>query len=260
MRTPCRHFDLADYSQDSVHIHFRCRQFNNSKCFHFADDQSHGTLGVETLGSFVHARPVTCSPNTPAMSFDFVILVMTTFALGKRFRHEALSSLIFRNGLVYFLITSTCNAVPAVLAVLNFNDEMNVIATVPAAVVSAIAAFRAVIRLNAFNASKREKIHNNLSLGDRISTPSLGHGSPTGLVSFLPSYKTMKPEVHVIAERITTDELGSSQSATSKSPYSHERDSDRASINIDSKHPGDCYGDSRSTIQQPQHIHFGSAV
>ncbi|OAX40663.1 hypothetical protein K503DRAFT_791255 [Rhizopogon vinicolor AM-OR11-026] len=48
------------------------------------------------------------------MSFDFVILVMTTFALGKRFRHEALSSLLFRNGLVYFLITSTCNAVPAV--------------------------------------------------------------------------------------------------------------------------------------------------
>ncbi|KAG1820407.1 uncharacterized protein BJ212DRAFT_1339924 [Suillus subaureus] len=70
------------------------------------------------------------------MSFDFVILVMTLFVLRKRFRHEDLAGLLCRDGLVYFLITSTCNTVPAVLAAFNLNDEMNVIA-----MVSCIAAF-----------------------------------------------------------------------------------------------------------------------
>ncbi|KAG2158876.1 uncharacterized protein EDB93DRAFT_1237693 [Suillus bovinus] len=57
------------------------------------------------------------------MSFDFVILVMTLFVLRKRFRHEDLSGLLCRDGLVYFLVTSTCNTVPAVLAALNLNGE-----------------------------------------------------------------------------------------------------------------------------------------
>ncbi|KAG1780227.1 hypothetical protein EV702DRAFT_1177987 [Suillus placidus] len=57
------------------------------------------------------------------ISFDFVILVMTLFVLRKRFRHEDLSGLLCRDGLVYFLITSTCNTVPAVLAALDLNGE-----------------------------------------------------------------------------------------------------------------------------------------
>jgi hypothetical protein len=52
--------------------------------------------------------------NISAVVFDFVILVMTIYALAKRFRREALSSLLFRDGLVYFLVTATCNSVPAV--------------------------------------------------------------------------------------------------------------------------------------------------
>ncbi|KAG2043068.1 hypothetical protein BDR03DRAFT_497832 [Suillus americanus] len=75
------------------------------------------------------------------MSFDFVILVMTLFVLRKRFRHEDLSTLLCHDGLVYFLITSTCNTVPTVLAALNINDEMNVIAMVPAAAVSYVLFF-----------------------------------------------------------------------------------------------------------------------
>ncbi|KAG1791398.1 uncharacterized protein HD556DRAFT_1432986 [Suillus plorans] len=60
---------------------------------------------------------------TYTMSFDFLILVMTLFVLRKRFRHEDLSGLLRRDGLVYFLITSTCNTIPAVLAALNLNSE-----------------------------------------------------------------------------------------------------------------------------------------
>ncbi|KAJ8585294.1 hypothetical protein M405DRAFT_416964 [Rhizopogon salebrosus TDB-379] len=131
---------------------------------------------------------------------------------------------------------------------------------VPAAAVSAIAACRAIIRLKAFNISKQGNIRNNSSLGDRISTPAIGHRSPADPVSFLPSYKTMEPEVHITTERISMNEFGSPQSTTSKSPSDHERDSDGTSIDVDTNYPCPCYKDRDSTVQLPPHIHLGSAV
>lgn len=66
------------------------------------------------------------SSNISAMAFDFVILVMTIFAVGKHFRDEALSGLLFRNGLVYFLITSICNTVPAVCSFLCAPTDVDI--------------------------------------------------------------------------------------------------------------------------------------
>ncbi|KAG1892692.1 hypothetical protein F4604DRAFT_1949041 [Suillus subluteus] len=164
-------------------------------------------LGVETPGSSVNACPVIWTVRDPnlhhndrtsimgftrlgtcvvvrtnhillslnyayTMSFDFVILVMTLFVLRKRFRHEDLSTLLCRDGLVYFLITSTCNTVPAVLAALNLNDEMNVIAMVPAAAVSAIAACRVFIRLDAYNKGNGEKLALEVLLHRRVLSAS----------------------------------------------------------------------------------------
>ncbi|KAG1762300.1 hypothetical protein EDD22DRAFT_588237 [Suillus occidentalis] len=177
------------------------------------------------------------------MSFDFVILAMTLFILRKRFRHEDLSGLLCHDGLIYFLITSTCNTVPAVLTALNLNgepvmlqsfynqtlfalgllDEMNVIAIVPAAAVSAIAACRVFIRLDAYNKGNGEKVHNNPSLVNHNSTtPSISLGCPSsspGPVSFLPlpSPDTTKPRIR--ATMGTTDLFRLSQSVKSKSPY-----------------------------------------
>lgn len=49
------------------------------------------------------------------MAFDFVILVFTTIVLGRFSRpNEGLSGLLFRDGLIYFLVTSVCNTIPAV--------------------------------------------------------------------------------------------------------------------------------------------------
>ncbi|KAG2077629.1 hypothetical protein BDR04DRAFT_1227396 [Suillus decipiens] len=177
------------------------------------------------------------------MSFDFVVLVMTLFVLRKRFRHEDLSGLLHRDGLVYFTVTSTCNTVPAVLAALNLNNEMNVIAMVPAAAVSAIAACRTFIRLDAHNKGDGEKVHNNLSSVNHNSiTPSVGPRSPcsssSGPVSFLPlsNPKTTKPGIR--ATMCTVDLFCSSQSARNKSP--HERNSDQISVDSesDSRYPG----------------------
>lgn len=194
------------------------------------------------------------------MSFDFVILVMTLFVLRKRFRHEDLSGLLCRDGLTYFLITSTCNTVPAVLAALNLNDEMNVIAMVPAAAVSAITACRVFIRLDAYNKGNGEKVHKNPSLVNHNSTtPSVSLRSPSsspGPVSFLPlpSPNTTKPRIR--ATMGTTDLFGLSQSAKGKSPY--ERDSDHTLVNSESDSAP--HGDSRLTARISQYIRFGSAV
>jgi len=87
------------------------------------------------------------------MAFDFTILMLTSIAL-YRFSYSGTRSdlwnLLFRDGLVYFLVTFSFNAVPAILNVLQLNTVMNVIATVPAATVASIAACRLVIRLQDF--------------------------------------------------------------------------------------------------------------
>ncbi|KAG2118957.1 uncharacterized protein F5147DRAFT_757360 [Suillus discolor] len=146
------------------------------------------------------------------MSFDFLILVMTLFVLRKRFRHEDLSGLLRRDGLVYFLITSTCNTVPAVLAALNFNNEMNVIAMVPAAAVSAITACRVFIHLDAYNKGDGEKPHNNpLSVNHNSTSPSVSPRSPSsspGPVSFLPLPSPKTTTLGIRATMGTVDSFG----------------------------------------------------
>jgi len=87
------------------------------------------------------------------MAFDFIILSLTSVAL-YRFSYSGVRSdlwnLLFRDGLVYFLVTFSFNAVPAILNIFQLNTGMNVIATVPAATVASIAACRLVIRLQDF--------------------------------------------------------------------------------------------------------------
>ena len=63
------------------------------------------------------------------MGVDFTILVLTSVAL-YRFSYSGVRSdlwnLLFRDGLVYFLVTFSFNAVPAILNVLQLNNIMNV--------------------------------------------------------------------------------------------------------------------------------------
>ncbi|KDQ64813.1 hypothetical protein JAAARDRAFT_116772 [Jaapia argillacea MUCL 33604] len=70
------------------------------------------------------------------MAFDCIILLLTTAALMRQTSRSGLWDLLFRDGLVYFLVTFTCNCLPAVLNVLNLNVIMDVVATVSAPGVS----------------------------------------------------------------------------------------------------------------------------
>ncbi|KAH0839681.1 hypothetical protein J3R83DRAFT_602 [Lanmaoa asiatica] len=140
-------------------------------------------------------------PRGTAMAFDFVILIFTTVALGRFSRQNGLngglSGLLFRDGLIYFLVTSMCNTIPAVLNLLNLNDEMNVIATVPAATTSAVAACRAVIRLKEYG-----------ERSNHFSMPTLN------IISAVASRyrKASHPQTHRRTNAFSFDELGTTSS------------------------------------------------
>ncbi|KAG9032012.1 hypothetical protein FS837_002841 [Tulasnella sp. UAMH 9824] len=89
------------------------------------------------------------------MSFDLIVLVLSTvglvFAPGRN--RSGLYNLLVRDGLVFFIVAFTSNAVAVVLVLLDLNPVMNVIASVPAAAVSATVACRSFVRLSTYSHS-----------------------------------------------------------------------------------------------------------
>jgi len=83
------------------------------------------------------------------MCFDLVVLCLTglklAFPAGGR---SQLVSLIFGDGLIYFVVSLLANALATAFMLLNLNAVMSIIANVPAAIVSTIAACRVVRRLH----------------------------------------------------------------------------------------------------------------
>ncbi|KAF8127813.1 hypothetical protein K438DRAFT_917635 [Mycena galopus ATCC 62051] len=82
------------------------------------------------------------------MSFDFIVLCLTTYKLlfptgGK----SRLVSLIFNDGLIYFVIAFLSNLLGTIFMLLNLNPVMSIVANVPAAIASTVVACRAVRRL-----------------------------------------------------------------------------------------------------------------
>jgi len=152
------------------------------------------------------------------MGFDLVILIFSATALlGRHTARTDLWKLLFQDGLVYFLISFSMNCIPAVLNVLNLNTPMNVMATIPAAMITSIAACRAVIRLMEFSASEAY-IHDmsHVATGGRSLKQSI-------IPRARRREKCMsRPEVHVTTEHITMAEFPSPSysSPGSKSAFS----------------------------------------
>ncbi|TFK27079.1 hypothetical protein FA15DRAFT_666815 [Coprinopsis marcescibilis] len=160
------------------------------------------------------------------MGFDFVILVFTTVALlNRNAAKSGLWKMLFHDGLVYFLISFTMNCIPAVLNILDLNPIMNVIATIPAATITSIAACRAVIRLVEFR-SKEVYVHSAAVMG---SNQGSGRPMPPVQVKATKAHLT-RPEVHVTTEHITMAEFPTSGT---NSPYQQTNRSHRSSYIID---------------------------
>lgn len=153
------------------------------------------------------------------MGFDAIILALTTMALlqHSNFR-SGLWNLLFRDGLVYFLVTASCNAVPAILNVLQLNTVMNIIATVPAAAVAAIAACRLVIRLQDFNKADPYVHSSQIAHDARFNLGKSSVRSPksqrfTGI---------SRPEIHVTTDHIVMQDLSPITASTAVMPYDIE--------------------------------------
>jgi len=111
------------------------------------------------------------------------------------------------------------NCVPAVLNLLNLNSPMNVIATIPAAAASSMAACRAVMRLLDYNSD--------------VYVHSLSAAIPSADMPF-PRF-TMRPEgVLVTTEQITMKEFPATYSKNTLHRYDVE--AGHCTTNLDDSH------------------------
>ncbi|KAF8636935.1 hypothetical protein AX17_003186 [Amanita inopinata Kibby_2008] len=87
-----------------------------------------------------------------SMSFDFLVLILTGCKLiYPASGRSRLVNLIFKDGLIYFVIAFLANLLATIFMLLNLNPIMSIIANVPAAIASTIVACRAVRRLTNFS-------------------------------------------------------------------------------------------------------------
>ncbi|KAL6306654.1 hypothetical protein BKA93DRAFT_728848 [Sparassis latifolia] len=156
------------------------------------------------------------------MVFDLAILLLTIAALVPLTSRSSLVRMLFHDGLVYFLVTFLFNSVPAILAVINLNREPFCVISIPAATFSAIAACRAVIRLQEF-AHGDIYVHNASQLpspGGRTGNVHFGRMSGVGVPSATAvrlggagglkaqPYVFARPEVHVTTDQFVMEDFG----------------------------------------------------
>lgn len=85
--------------------------------------------------------------NFSAMGFDLVVLVLSTIGL-RRCGRPSLWKLLFRDGIIYFVIAFSANLIVVVFLLLNLNPIMDVMFFLPAACITASVATRSFVRLN----------------------------------------------------------------------------------------------------------------
>ncbi|KAI0792434.1 hypothetical protein C8Q75DRAFT_731660 [Abortiporus biennis] len=92
-----------------------------------------------------------------SMSFDFVVLALAAgkmlFGIDKR---TALMNLMFKDGLIYFLIVAVANIPATTMTIINLNPIMRTVLVLPLVVASTIVSCRAVRRLSSYNPNKVE--------------------------------------------------------------------------------------------------------
>jgi len=104
------------------------------------------------------------------MSFDFIVLCLTTYKLlfptgGK----SRLVSLIFKDGLIYFVIAFLSNLLATIFMLLNLNPVMSIVANVPAAIASTVVACRAVRRLTNYSSVGAEMFTGATTAGSTLA-------------------------------------------------------------------------------------------
>ncbi|KAH9899245.1 hypothetical protein C8Q73DRAFT_312043 [Cubamyces lactineus] len=108
-----------------------------------------------------------------SMCFDLVILLLSMYklVLGVKGGRSQLMTLLFKDGLVYFIIAFLSNLLATVFIMLNLNAIMSVIFNVPAAIFSTIVACRAVRRLTNFS-HRGPEVFSSTGHSFRVANPA----------------------------------------------------------------------------------------
>ncbi|CCL99581.1 uncharacterized protein FIBRA_01599 [Fibroporia radiculosa] len=85
-----------------------------------------------------------------SMCFDALVMTLNVVKLFGRTSRSQLVSLLFKDGLIYFIVAFVANLIATIFMIMDLNSVMSVIFNVPAAIASTIVACRAVRRLNKF--------------------------------------------------------------------------------------------------------------
>ncbi|EMD35578.1 hypothetical protein CERSUDRAFT_116310 [Gelatoporia subvermispora B] len=95
-----------------------------------------------------------------SMCFDALIFTLSAWKLAfkRAGTRSQLMKMLFKDGLIYFLVAFGANLLATIFMLLNWNSIMSVIFNVPAAVASTIVASRAVRRLNKFTTNGPEML------------------------------------------------------------------------------------------------------
>ncbi|EKM58096.1 uncharacterized protein PHACADRAFT_88790 [Phanerochaete carnosa HHB-10118-sp] len=94
------------------------------------------------------------------MCFDLIVLVLTAAKLAfPRDQRSQLMNMLFRDGLIYFVIAFLSNLLATTFMELNLSAVMSIIFNVPSAIASTIVACRAVRRLSGWSSPGPEILY-----------------------------------------------------------------------------------------------------
>lgn len=111
------------------------------------------------------------------MFIDLVVLVVSTIGLLMTPGRSSLWKLLFRDGIIFFIMAFLSNAFSAVLLLINLNPAMNLMFSVPAACITAAAASRSFIRLSTWSQAD-VYVHQSTSINGGGRSTHMGGGKP----------------------------------------------------------------------------------
>jgi len=118
------------------------------------------------------------------MFVDLVVLFVSVIGLLLTPGRSSLWKLLFKDGIIFFLVAFICNALAATVLLLNLNPAMNLMFSIPAACLTAGAAARSYIRLSNWS-NTDVYVHNNSNgpNNHRKTTNGGGNANNVGAMS-----------------------------------------------------------------------------
>ncbi|KAI0356603.1 hypothetical protein OH77DRAFT_212427 [Trametes cingulata] len=149
------------------------------------------------------------------MGYNLVLTVVHVVGLMRRDHGATFWQMLFEDGLICYFIAFAANIFPAVLSIVNLNAVMNVIAAVPAAVLTAMAACRTVTRLSEVGEDDDLYVHSVTQLSGPRPPPSAALRLQTMKSARYPP----RPEVHVTTDHIVMEDFEPSSAGSPYTPY-----------------------------------------